>query len=121
MFRIAASLAIAISLASCGLIDTLIQGREHAQAVETDLQASTGMKPAVGFRWKNGRLVEVTVTFPGLYQGRSLPELAEMVRRSVNTRFKQTAKSIVLGFALEQSSPDKTVWRDQSAGRDGGS
>ena len=103
MFRIAACLVVAVSLAGCGMISTLIEGWKYAQAVETELEASTGMKPQVGFHWKNGRLIEVSVVFPALYQKKPLPELAEMVRRSVNSQFKQTANTIVLAFELEQS------------------
>jgi len=121
MLRIAACLAVAISLVGCGVIGTLIDGWKYAKAVETELEDSTGVRPQVGFKWKNGRLVEVSVVFPGLYQKRPLPELAEMVRRSVNSQFKQTANTIVLAFELDQSNPVKAVSAGRAAERAGGS
>ena len=56
MSRIAAWLVVAVSLAGCDVIGTLIDGWKYAKAVETDLEASVGMKPEVGFKWTNGQL-----------------------------------------------------------------
>jgi len=100
MPRIAVFLILAISLAACSAFDTMVGGFEHAMAVESDLQAATGMTPDVGFKWTNGRLVSVTVTFPGLYNARPLSELADTVRRSVATEFKQTPENIELTFVI---------------------
>ena len=63
MLRPIATALLAACLAGCGLVETLIDGVKHAHAVEADLEASTGIKPAVGFNWHNGRLETVTVTF----------------------------------------------------------
>jgi hypothetical protein len=41
MFRVAAILAVAVSLAACDMISTLIDGWKHAKAVEADLEIST--------------------------------------------------------------------------------
>jgi hypothetical protein len=100
MSRVAAILLLALGLTACSVIDTLIDGYKHVTAVENDLQASTGVKPKVGFQWTNGRLVTVTVAFPALYEAKPLGELAEMVRRSVIRQFKQTPNDIVLAFSL---------------------
>jgi len=54
----------------------------------------------VGFNWSNGRLVSVTVLFPRVYDGKPLGELAEAVRSSVSTQFKQAPESILLTFRL---------------------
>ena len=98
MFRIAALLALVATLAAC---DVLTEGFfTYAKAVESDLEQSTGMKPAVGFSWQNGRLETVTVTFPQIYEAKPLRELAEAVRRSVSSQFKQTPEDIVLAFSL---------------------
>jgi hypothetical protein len=48
MLRVAALVVLALSLAGCDMISTLIDGFKYAKAVETDLEASTGMKPEVG-------------------------------------------------------------------------
>jgi len=101
--RVAALLVLALSLAGCDIISTLIDGYKYAKAVETDLQASTGMRPEVGFDWHNGRLVIVTVTFPRIDEKRPLPELAETVRHAVANHFRQTPGDIVLGFSLSKS------------------
>ncbi len=108
-FKIAALLVFAASLAACDMFSTLIDGWKYAQAVETDLEASSGMKPEVGFHWRNGRLESVTVTFPRLYEAKPLPEFAETVRRAVGNRFKQTPDDIVLSFSLGKSASGKTV------------
>jgi hypothetical protein len=105
MTRVAALLILALSLAGCDAINTLIEGFKHAHEVETDLEASTGMKPQVGFDWTNGRLARVTVTFPRIDDKRPIGEFAETVRRAVGRHFRQTPRDIVLGFSLGKS-PD---------------
>ena len=102
-------LIFAISLAACDAFSTLTDGWKFAEAVESDLQASTGMKPEVGFKWRNGRLETVTVAFPRIYTVKPLPEFAETVRRAVTDRFKQTPNDIVLSFVLGKSAPGKTA------------
>lgn len=100
MSKIAALLILAISLASCGVADTLFDGFKHVNAVRDDLAAATGMKPEVAFNWHNGRLNKVTVTFPRLYRDKPLTDLAVTVRRTVTQEFKQTPDDIVLAFSL---------------------
>ena len=94
---------LASALAGCGLVDTLINGIKTAQAVEADLQQATGMRPQVSFNWNNGRLRQVVVTFPRLYDERPLPVLAEVVRGAVAKEFKQRADEVVLAFSLGSS------------------
>jgi hypothetical protein len=108
-FTVAALLALVAGLAACDALSTLVDGWKYAQAVETDLEASIGMKPEVGFNWRNGRLEKVTVAFPRLYEAKPLPEFVEIVRRVVGNRFKQTPDDIVLCFSLGKSPPGKTV------------
>jgi hypothetical protein len=103
MSKIAVFLALAISLAACGVADTLFDGFKHVSAVRNDLAAETGMKPEVGFNWHNGRLNKVTVTFPRLYRDKPLTELAETVRRTVTKECKQAPDDIVLAFSLGQA------------------
>jgi hypothetical protein len=68
----------------------------------TDLEGATGLKPEVGFNWHNGRFEQVTVTFPRLYAGKPLGELAGTVREVVAKEFKQTPDTIVLAFSLSK-------------------
>jgi hypothetical protein len=100
MLRIAAILAFAIGLAACDVVSTVTEGFKEARAVESELEQSTGIRPQVGFNWNNGRLVSVTVSFPRIYDGKPLGELAEAVRSSVTTQFKQAPENIVLAFRL---------------------
>jgi hypothetical protein len=95
-----AIMTLAIGLAACGVVSTLVDGFKFAKAVEADLQEVTGIKPAVGFNWNNGRLVSVTVTFPRLYEAKPLGELAESARVAVTKEFKQAPENIVLAFTL---------------------
>ena len=100
MFRIAAALALVLTLAACDAVNTLTDGFKHARAVETDLEGTTGVKPNVGFNWNNGRLTSVTVTFPRLVESKPLHELAAAARASVGREFKQTPDNILLAFAV---------------------
>lgn len=89
--------------AGCGLVDAVFDGFKHAKAVENDLFAMVGVKPAVGFNWHNGRLTSVIVTFPSLLQDKPLHELADAARTAVGKEFKQRADNVVLAFSLGPS------------------
>jgi hypothetical protein len=73
-------------LAGCGAVDPISKGLTRSRAIETDLELTTGMKPDVGFGWHNGSLQSVTVTFPQVYAGKPLDELAGTVREVVAKR-----------------------------------
>src|SRR5262245_26992887 len=98
MSKVLAILIVALTLASCGVVNTMTEGFKQAQAVETDLETSTGLRPRVGFNWNNGRLTSVTVAFPRVHDGKPLPELADAVRAAVAKEFKQTPENIILSF-----------------------
>ena len=102
---LAFGLVLALALPGCDAANTVFEGFKHAKEVESDLETSTGMRPAVGFNWNNGKLVSVTVTFPRIDDKRPLPELAETVRRAVASHFQQTPGNIVLGFSLGPTPP----------------
>ena len=87
-------------LAGCGMVDAVFDGFKHAKAVESDLALTAGVKPAVGFNWRNGRLTSVTVTFPQLMEDKPLHEIAEAARTAVGKEFKQRADNVVLAFSL---------------------
>ncbi|GLH75410.1 hypothetical protein SSBR45G_03180 [Bradyrhizobium sp. SSBR45G] len=82
------------------MVDAVSNGLAYSRAVEADLLAETGVRPAVGFNWNNGTLTSVMVTFPKLYTDKPLPELSETVRAAVIKEFKQSPKQLVLGFAV---------------------
>ena len=100
MFRFAALMAFTLSLTACDAVNTVTEGFKYAKAVETDVEQATGVKPQVGFNWTNGRLVSVTVAFPRIYDAKPLVELADTIRTSVKTQFKQAPENIVLAFSL---------------------
>jgi len=108
-FRFAALLALALGLAGCGVISTLVEGSKYAKAVEADLESATGVRPSVGFNWSNGRLLTVTVAYPQLYERKPLAALAEIVRRSVESHFRQKPEDIVLSFSLGSSGSGSTA------------
>ena len=95
-------LALAGGLAGCGAADLISNGLSYAKAVETDLERTTGVKPKVGFNWHNGSFQSVTVTFPSVYAGKPLGELADSVRQVVAADFQQTPDTIVLAFSLSK-------------------
>jgi hypothetical protein len=100
MLRIATALGLLFGLAACDAVNTMTEGLSHAKAVETDLEASTGVKPNVGFNWNNGRLTQVTVTYPRLLDTKPLKDVAGAARDAIGKEFKQTPENIVLAFAL---------------------
>jgi len=102
MLRIATAFVIALTLASCDAVNTVTEGLAHAKAVESDLEGTTGIRPQVGFNWNNGRLVSVTVTFPALYDGKPLSDLAAATREAVAKEFQQKPDAILLTFALRE-------------------
>src|SRR5450631_1375344 len=93
---------VASGLAGCGMADVISNGLSYSRVVETDLEHATGVKPEVGFNWRNGSFQSVTVTFPRLYAGKPLAELADTVREIVAKDFKQTPDTIVLAFSLHK-------------------
>ena len=105
MHKVIAVIVLAVGLAACGVVGTLVHGFEYAKAVEDDLEQVTGLKPNVGFNWSNGRLVLVTVTFPRLYDAKPVREVAEAVRAAIVKEFKQTPENIVLAFSLSGTTP----------------
>jgi hypothetical protein len=109
MFRLFAILAFTVSIAACDAVKTVADGFKQAQSVEAELEKSTGVRPRVGFDWNNGKLVSVTVTFPGLYETKPLSELAETVRATVRKNFTQVPGGIILGFALDSKPPGTTA------------
>ena len=100
MLRIATALVLVLALAGCDAVNTMTEGFKHAKAVETDLEGTTGVKPNVGFNWRNGSLIQVTVQFPRLIESKSLQDLAAAAREAIGREFKQTPQSIVLAFAI---------------------
>jgi hypothetical protein len=109
MRKAIAIVVLASALAACGMISSLVDGFKYAKAVESDLELVTGLKPAVGFNWNNGRLLSVTVAFPQLYDAKPVRELAETVRVAVGKEFKQTPENIVLAFSLGPTRAGQTA------------
>ncbi len=95
-------MALAGTLAGCGAVEVISSGRKYAKAVEADLKEATGVRPQVGFNWRNGSLTSVTVTFPRIYAGKPLGELADTVREVVARDFRQAPATIVLAFELKK-------------------
>jgi len=96
------SVVLASGLAGCDMVDGISNGLSYSRVVETDLEQATGLKPEVGFNWRNGSFQSVTVTFPRLYPAKPLGELADTVREIVARDFKQTPDTIMLAFSLHK-------------------
>jgi hypothetical protein len=97
-----AIVVLASCLAGCGAADLISKGMSYCRAVETDLERANGVRPEVGFNWHNGSFQSVTVTFPQVYAGKPLGELADTVREVVAREFKQAPDTIVLAFSLSK-------------------
>ena len=109
MHRAIAIAVLAAVLAGCDMLSTLVDGFKFAKAVEGDLERVTGLRPRVGFEWKNGRLLSVTVAFPRLYEDKPVRELAAEVRAAVGKEFRQTPDDIVLSFSLGRTTSGATA------------
>ena len=95
-------LVVSVMLGGCDAVDTMKEGFGHSQAVSTRLESSLGLKSYVGFNWNNGVLNSVTITFDGVPQAPSLPEVVSKSREAVLAEFKQTPKTIVVAFSVDQ-------------------
>jgi len=105
MLRLLAIVLLAAGLAACDATNTVTEGFQQARSVESELEASAGIKPQVGFNWQNGRLVTVTIVFPKIPETKPLRELAEDVRAAVGKQFKQGPENVVLAFSLGKVVP----------------
>lgn len=96
-----AAVILATTLAGCDAVTVVTDGLKHASAVAADLEKATGVRPEVGFSWKNSRLTSVTVSFPKLYEDKPLRELAARSRAAIVNEFGQTPKTIQLAFEFD--------------------
>jgi hypothetical protein len=78
--------------------------KEAKAAVENDLQQATGLRPDAGFDWKNENLMQVTASFPQLYDSKPIGDLAAAVREAVVAEFKQEPQTILLTFEIKPGS-----------------
>jgi hypothetical protein len=101
MYKTIAALILAATLAGCDAVSVVTDGIKHSSAVATDLEKATGIKPEVGFSWKNSALTSVTVSFPKLYEDKPLRELAALTRAAIVREFGQAPKTIQLAFELD--------------------
>ncbi|MDQ1094348.1 hypothetical protein QE400_003761 [Xanthomonas sacchari] len=90
---------VLLALTACGAVDTVKNAYAHSQDVAADLEKSVGSKPAVGFNWANGSLVQVTVNFQGVPH-RPLEQIVQLSKASVATRFEQAPGNVVVMFTV---------------------
>jgi hypothetical protein len=105
MRKLIAVLVLAAGVAGCDVVNVMTEGIKKSEVVGADLEKLTGLKPEVGFNWSNGRLVNVNVAFPRLYDAKPLRELAEATRAAVLKEFERTPDHIVLSFIIDPSKP----------------
>lgn len=90
---------VLLALTACGAVDTVKNAYAHSQDVAADLEKSVGSKPAVGFNWANGSLVQVTVNFQGVPH-MPLEQIVQLSKDSVATRFEQAPGNVVVMFTV---------------------
>ncbi|WP_254458946.1 hypothetical protein [Xanthomonas sacchari] len=90
---------VLLALTACGAVDTVKNAYAHSQDVAADLEKSVGSKPAVGFNWANGSLVQVTVNFQGVPH-KPLEQIVQLSKDSVATRFEQAPGNVVVMFTV---------------------
>jgi len=101
MGKIIVAFMLAATLAGCDVLTIVTDGIKHAGAVADELEKATGMKPDVGFSWKNGRLTSATISFPKLYEDKPLRELATLTRAMIVKEFGQMPKTVEFTFKLD--------------------
>lgn len=92
------------ALSGCSAVDTMKEGFTHAEEVSTDMEKAVGSRPFVGFNWSNGSLTSINITFDGIPEGKSTPEIADLAKRSIASHFKQEPKRVVISFSLPGES-----------------
>jgi len=92
--------AVGKCVSPCNAAYTMPEVRSQTKALESELEQATGIRPQVEFNWVNGRLVQVTPTFPRLYDGKPLGQLADTVRNAVTAQFKREPENVALAFKV---------------------
>lgn len=100
MKKLVVLLALVFSIAGCGAFDSLSDGLKHSEEVSADLEKALGRKPLVGFRWSNGFLTSVSVTFEGVPDAKSTRDIVALARASIAQHFAQEPKTILVSFAV---------------------
>lgn len=94
-------LGVAIGLsAACGTVDSMRQGVGRVNAVSASVEKSLGVKARVGFEYQGGVLAEVSVMYDTLPVGRSPEEIIRISAEAVKAEFKESPKSLVVGFLV---------------------
>jgi hypothetical protein len=94
-------LGATVSLGSaCGVVDDVRQGVDRMGAVSASLERTIGARPQVGFQYHNGALATVSVTYDTLPAGRSLEEIIRVSADAVKAEFKESPKSLIIGFEV---------------------
>jgi hypothetical protein len=104
--------------AGYGMVDVISNGLSYSRVVETDLDYATGVKPEVGFNWRNGGFQSVTATFPRVYADKPPGELAERCARSRRgTSGRGPAPSSWRSRCISSGSAHQLSARGDSGGR----
>jgi hypothetical protein len=89
-----------VSVSACSAVGAVTDGFKHSDDVATDLEATIGAKPFVGFNWNNGVLTDVNITFDGVPKGKSTEQIISTARNSIGRHFKQAPQQIVISFTI---------------------
>lgn len=104
MKKLLTSLIVVVALAlmsACDATRTLTQGFAQGKAVGDELKEKFGSAPFVGFNWRNGFLLSVTVNFSEYPAGKTFSEISNQTRVLIKKHFSQEPKQIVLSFAIK--------------------
>ncbi|MCW0380074.1 hypothetical protein NB697_002920 [Xanthomonas sacchari] len=93
---------VLLVLTACGAVDTVKNAYAHSREMAADLEKSVGSKPAVGFNWPNGSLVQVTVNFQCVPH-KPLAQIVQLGKASVATPFEQAPGNGVVALRCRGS------------------
>jgi hypothetical protein len=89
-------------VSGCDAASTFKDGLSESNAASAAIEKQVGSKPEVGFSYKNGVLVAVTVQFNGVPSG-SVADVEKVSRAAVIDAFKSEPSSLVLSFVFKKA------------------
>lgn len=89
-------------LAACGAFGSLAELQSQSSAMTDALEKDLGVKPLVGWHYRNGSFTDVDVNFDaGKIEGMQIGELEMRVRAAVASNFKDEPQKIVVAVSFK--------------------
>ena len=90
-------------LSGCEAVSTAKDGIAQSNAAAAEIEKQVGAKPEVGFSFKNGVLISVTVQFNGT-PSKSIADLEKVSHAAVVDAFRNEPANLVLSFVFKRAA-----------------